>query len=49
MISKFLLNGSHKNNKRLEERNVILKKLLGANNFVQSKKKKSRVKSVGRN
>lgn len=48
MISKFLLNGSHKNSKRLEERTVILKKLLDKNDFVQSEKKKSRVKSVGR-
>ena len=49
MISKFSLNGSHKNSKRLEERNVILEILLGKNDFVQSEKKKSRVKSVGRN
>ena len=49
MIGKFSLNGSHKNSKSLEERNVILEKLLGKNDFVQSEKKKSRVKSVGRN
>lgn len=49
MIGKFSLNGSHKNSQRLEERNVILEKLLGKNDFVQSEKKKSRVKSVGSN